>query len=64
VAIEVKSPRTYRRKVTARIGAFRSGVNARGVVVYRGDTELEIDGVRVLPFEVFARRLHAGEILG
>jgi uncharacterized protein len=65
VAIEVKAGRRYRREFTAGINALlASGAEARRYVVYGGDAELEIDGTRVLPLDVFLRRLHAGEILG
>jgi hypothetical protein len=39
-------------------------MSARSYIVYRGTTELEIDGTRVLPLGTFLRRLHAGEIIG
>jgi hypothetical protein len=32
--------------------------------VYRGTRELDVDGTRVLPLEMFLRRLHRGEIIG
>lgn len=64
-AIEVKASRRFRREFTSGINALRAGVRGvHGFVVYRGDTELEVDGTRVLPLEQFLRRLHGGEILG
>lgn len=65
VAIEVKSGRRYRREFTSGIHALLAGgAEARSYIVYRGDAELEVEGTRVLPLDVFLRRLHAGEILG
>jgi predicted AAA+ superfamily ATPase len=65
VAIEVKSSRRFRPEYLAGIRALRSGgVQARSYVVHRGDQELEVDGTRVLPLDLFLRRLHGGEILG
>jgi len=63
VAIEVKSGRRYRRDYRAGIDALRTGIDAKSFIVYRGASELEIDGTRVLPVESFLRRLHAGEII-
>ncbi|MBX3146276.1 MAG: ATP-binding protein [Gemmatimonadales bacterium] len=65
VAIEVKSARRYRREYCAGIRALKAGMAAdvRSYVVYRGDSELEVDGTRVLPVDTFLRRLHGGEIL-
>lgn len=49
----------------ARRAAFRAGVAAaEAFIVYRGNRELQLDGIRVLPLETFLRRLHAGEIVG
>lgn len=63
VAIEVKHAREFRRDFTKGIDAFRSGVAAKGIVVYRGDRELKAGDTHVLPLDVFLRRLHAGEII-
>ena len=32
-------------------------------IVYTGDEELLIDDIRVLPFEIFVKRLHLGKII-
>jgi predicted AAA+ superfamily ATPase len=64
VAIEAKSGRRYRREFRAGINALLAGARARSYIVYRGDAELEVEGTRVLPLELFLRRLHGGEILG
>jgi uncharacterized protein len=64
VAIEVKHGREFRREFRKGIDAFRSATPSRALIVYRGDRELEIDGIRVLPIEMFLRRLHAGDIIG
>ncbi len=64
VAIEVKAARRYRREFRAGIRSLLAGTKARTYVVYRGDTELDDEGTRVLPLEVFLRRLHGGEIVG
>jgi uncharacterized protein len=65
IAIEVKAGRRYRREFTAGIHALLAGgAAARAYIVYGGEAELEIDGIRVLPLDVFLRRLHAGDILG
>jgi uncharacterized protein len=64
VAIEVKNGREFRRDWKKGIDALRAGTTAKAYVVYRGDRELEVDGARVLPLDIFLRRLHAGEIVG
>jgi predicted AAA+ superfamily ATPase len=65
VAIEVKASRRYRREFQAGISALQAaGAAVRSFIVYRGDIELDVDGTRVLPLEIFLRRLHAGEVLG
>jgi hypothetical protein len=65
VAIEAKAARRYRREYRAGIDSLRSGTSAAAsYIVYRGDKELDVGGTRVLPLEVFLRRLHAGEIIG
>ncbi len=64
VAIEVKHAREFRREYRKGLAAFMEGHRARSYVVYRGDRELLVDGTRVLPLEIFLRRLHAGEIIG
>jgi predicted AAA+ superfamily ATPase len=64
VAIEVKHANAPRRELTHGIAALQTGMKARGYVVYRGDRELLVNGTRVLPLEIFLRRLHAGEIIG
>jgi uncharacterized protein len=62
--IEVKHGREYRRDFRNGIASFLEGRRARSTIVYRGSTELEVEGTRVLPLELFLRRLHAGEIIG
>ena len=64
VAIEVKSGREFRREYLKGINSFRETKAAAGYLVYRGSRELNVDGVRVLPFETFVQRLHAGHIIG
>ncbi len=65
VAIEAKSGRRYRREFRAGIQALiTGGAQVKSYIVYRGDAELDVEGTRVLPLDVFLRRLHAGEILG
>jgi len=64
VAIEVKNGRSYRADFRKGIDALRTATEAKGVIVYRGDREMNIDGIRVLPLDTFLRRLHAGEIVG
>lgn len=66
VAIEVKSSRRFRREFQSGIRAFAAGgaTTLKTYIVYRGDTELEVDGTRVLPIETFVRRLHNGDIIG
>lgn len=66
VAIEVKAGRRYRSEFRSGIRALESGlaVPVRSFIVYRGDTELEVDGTRVLPLEQFLRRLHGNGIFG
>ena len=66
VAIEVKSSQRYRRDFRAGIRSLEAGFagHVRSYIVYRGDAELDDDGTRVLPIELFLRRLHDNEILG
>ena len=64
VAIEVKHGRRYRREYKKGIDAFVAGRAARSYIAYLGTQELEVDGTRVLPLEVFLKRLHAGDIIG
>jgi uncharacterized protein len=62
--VEVNHGREYRRDFRNGIASFLEGRRARSTIVYRGSTELEVEGTRVLPLELFLRRLHAGEIIG
>jgi predicted AAA+ superfamily ATPase len=66
VAIEVKAARRFRSEYRSGIRSLESGFRGRlqSWIVYRGDEELNVDGTRVLPVDVFFQRLHAGEILG
>jgi predicted AAA+ superfamily ATPase len=64
VAIEVKSARRYRREFRAGIKSLVTGIDARTYIVYRGDGELDVEGTRVLPLDVFLLRLHSGDIIG
>jgi predicted AAA+ superfamily ATPase len=64
VLIETKHAREYRADFRKGIASFLEGRKAKSYIVYRGTRELEIDGTRVLPLEIFLRRLHAGEIVG
>lgn len=65
VAVEVKSGRRFRREYLAGIRALEAGVpRLASYIVYRGETELNVDGTRVLPLDGFLRRLHRGEIVG
>jgi predicted AAA+ superfamily ATPase len=64
VAIEVKHARRFRPEYRKGLEAFLAGRKARPYVVYLGAQELNVEGTRVLPLEVFLRRLHAGEIIG
>lgn len=63
VAIEVKSAHDYRREFSAGIRSLDETQKVTGYVIYRGNRELMVDGIRVLPLGVFLRLLHAGEIL-
>jgi len=64
VAIEVKSARRYRREFRSGIKSLLTGAKARTYIVYCGDAELDVEGTRVLPVDVFLRRLHSGDIVG
>jgi predicted AAA+ superfamily ATPase len=64
VAIEVKNGREPRREWTKGLQALTANTPARCILVYRGERELKIDGIAVLPLETFLRRLHGGEVLG
>lgn len=64
VAIEAKHGREYRPEYRKGIAALLSSTRAESYVVYLGDRELNVEGTRVVPLEIFLRRLHAGEILG
>ncbi len=64
-AVEVKAGRRYRGEYRAGIRALEAGVpRLRSYIVYGGETELNVEGTRVLPVDSFLRRLHRGEILG
>lgn len=63
VAIEVKHGGRYRAEYRKGLEAFLSGNKARSFIVYLGSQELQLDGTRVLPLDLFLRRLHAGEII-
>jgi predicted AAA+ superfamily ATPase len=64
VAIEVKNGRELRREWKKGIEALRAGTAAMAYIVYRGNRELDLDGIPVLPLETFLARLHGGEIVG
>lgn len=65
VAIEVKAGRKFRRDYLDGLKSLRAGRHVNSsYLVYRGDEELVVDDVRVLPVDLFLRRLHAGEVLG
>lgn len=64
VAVEVKHASRYRGEFRKGIASLLSGTKARSFIVYLGDRELEVEGTRVLPAEVFLRRLHAGDVPG
>jgi len=65
VAIEVKAARRFRREFLSGLRTFDGGTEGTvtSYLVYRGEEELEVDGIRVLPVDRFIRRLHAGEII-
>jgi predicted AAA+ superfamily ATPase len=63
VAIEVKHGRKFRREYCKGLASLLASTRAETYVVYLGAHELDVEGTRVLPAEVFLRRLHAGEIL-
>ena len=64
IAIEVKAATRFRSEFTNGIRSLReTHPDSQGYVVYRGSEELLVEDVRVLPVEVFLRRLHAGEVL-
>jgi uncharacterized protein len=64
VLIETKHAGEYRREHKKGIDSFLQGKKAKSYIVYRGTSELDVEGTRVLPVEIFLERLHAGEILG
>lgn len=66
VGVEVKHAPRWRREFGQGLEALASANprGARSYVVYRGDRELEVEGIRVLPVEEFLLRLHRGEIIG
>jgi len=51
VAIEVKSGRRYRQEYRAGLRSFIDRRPAASYIVYRGASELEVEGTRVLPLE-------------
>ena len=63
VAIEAKHGRKYRSEYRKGITSLLASTKAESYVVYLGDRELDVEGTRVLPAEVFFRRLHEGQIL-
>lgn len=64
VAIEAKHGKQYRSEYRKGIAALLGAMKADTYIVYRGDRELVVEGTRVLPMDVFLRRLHAGDIIG
>ncbi len=64
VLIEVKHATEFRREHRKGIASFLQGKKATSYIVYRGSSELDVEGTRVLPVGVFLERLHSGEILG
>jgi predicted AAA+ superfamily ATPase len=64
VAIEVKHGVQYRPEYRKGLASLLASITARSYIVYLGDRELNVEGTRVLPVEIFRRRLHAGEIVG
>lgn len=64
VGIEVKHSRQFRREDRRGLEALQALGAIERYVVYRGDRELNVDGIRVLPLEEFLARLHRGEIIG
>ncbi|MCK5798127.1 MAG: ATP-binding protein [Deltaproteobacteria bacterium] len=65
VAFEVKSASTWRREWSKELKtALFSGAVERAFGIYLGREVLADGPVEVLPLDVFARRLDAGEVLG
>lgn len=65
VAIEVKAARRFRPEFLHGIRSLRTAKRVpEAYVVYRGDEELRVDDVRVLPVASFLRLLHAGQVVG
>lgn len=64
VAIEVKSGSRYRADYRKGLASLLASTRAESYIVYLGDRELDVEGTRVLPADVFFRRLHAGDIIG
>jgi hypothetical protein len=46
------------------IASFLAGRSARSYIVYQGDRELDVEGMKVLPVETVLRRLHDGDVIG
>jgi predicted AAA+ superfamily ATPase len=64
VAIEVKHGVQYRAEYRKGLASLLASTSAKSYIVYLGNRELNVEGTRVLPVEIFLRRLHMGEILG
>ncbi len=65
IAIEVKSAHCFRSDQLDGIRALRRSKLrvTKAFVVYRGDAELEVDGVNILPVRGFLNQLYSGELL-
>jgi predicted AAA+ superfamily ATPase len=63
VAIEAKSAREFRHDFTKGLAALGLSGASKRYLVYRGRRELVVDGIRVLPVDVFLRRLHDGDVI-
>ncbi len=64
VAIDVKHGSRYRADYRKGIASLLSSTRVESYIVYLGEREMDVEGTRVLPADVFFRRLHAGQIVG
>lgn len=64
IAIEVKSSDKFRNDYLKGIKSFsETNKLAKSYIIYNGKKELIVEGTKVLPFQVFCKKLHEGEIL-
>ena len=62
IGIEVKLSKKFKKEFLKGFKSFPKNLHSK-YIVYTGDEELLIDDVRVLPFEIFVKRLYNDKII-